>query len=389
MLPLSGVKVLTLENFIAGPLATMWLADAGAEVVKIETPTGGDQSRSVEPQRERDGLTRGLSFLRANRNKKSVALDLKDEKDQATFWRLVEVADVFLENLNPSSLERLGVTYKDVSSHNPGIIYATVSGFGVPEFNEGELPFATAFDIVAHAMSGLLFRPEGSEEKPVYAGFPLADIFASSMAQAGIYQALYHRERTGEGARIDIALLDGAVALNELSLIMTGALGEIPPPGLHGFTAPFGAYKAADGYVVVGVLGEPVWERFATAIGKPHLVERPEFGSGIRRHRNRVELDAEINEWLHDLTVAEVIEALTAQHVPVAAALKTDAVLESEYLRQRKMVVTVDDPVWGPTKMAGNPLHSSLMEDMKLEPGPELGGDTEDVLARWLGDGQA
>lgn len=386
MLPLTGVKVITLENFIAGPLATMWLADAGAEVVKIEAPTGGDQSRNVEPQRERDGLTRGLSFLRANRNKKSVALDLKDEKDRATFWRLIEVADVFLENLNPSSLERLGVTYKEMSARNPSIIYATVSGFGVPEFNEGELPLSTAFDIVAHAMSGLLFRPEGSEEKPVYAGFPLADIFASSMAQAGVYQALFHRERTGEGARIDIALLDGAVALNELSLIMTGALGEIPPPGLHGFTAPFGAYKASDGYVVVGVLGEPVWRRFTEAIGKPELAQREEFGSGIRRHRNLVELDAEIDEWLGVRTVDEVIAALKKHQVPVAPAMNTDTVLESDYLRQRGMIVTVDDPVWGPTKMAGNPLHSSLLEEMQLVPGPELGADSDDVISRWLGD---
>ncbi|SHN39653.1 formyl-CoA transferase [Cryptosporangium aurantiacum] len=384
--PLAGVRVLTIENFISAPIATMWLADAGADVVKVEIPGAGDTSRSVQPIRERDGERRSLSFIRANRNKRSIELDLKDPAGREQFQALLAKADVLVENLRPTALKALGLTYDDVRRINPKIIYGAISGFGLPEFNEGDLPFWPAFDVVAQAMGGLLFRPEGAQDTPVYAGFPLADIFASANLQSSIYQALYHRERTGEGACIDISMLDGVVAFNELALIMYGALNEVAARGMHGLSAPFGSYPTANGHIVIAVLGEPVWRRFTDAMGRPDIANLPEFGSGRLRHQNREVLDAHITNWLGRKSTDEVLQQLRAYDVPASPVLDINEVIELENLRKRGMVTTVDDPVWGSVRMAGNPLHSSLMEKMPLVPAPELGADTETVLRDWLAD---
>ena len=383
--PLEGVRVLTVENFISAPVSTMWLADAGADVVKVEIPGQGDTSRSVQPLREHLDRHRSLSFIRANRNKRSIELDLKKPEDRATFNKLLEQADIFVENLRPSSLKSMRLTYECVSEVNPRIIYGAISGFGLPEFNDGDMPFLPAFDIVAQAMGGLLYRPQGAEEQPIYPGFPLADIFASANLQTAIYQALYNRERTGEGACIDISMLDGVVAFNELALIMKSSMDVDASPGMHGLSFPFGSYPTVDGHVVIAVLGEPVWQRFALTMGRKDLIERPEFGSGILRHAHREELEPQIREWVLRQTTAEVIEVLRAHDVPAAPVLAMAEVLELKTLHDRGMIVTVDDPVWGPIRMAGNPLHSSLMEGMAVLPAPHLGADTENVLADWLG----
>lgn len=385
MLPLEGVRVLTLENFIAAPVATMWLADAGADVVKVERPGSGDASRGVEPRRFRDGENRSLSFIRANRNKRSIELDLKTEDGRAVLDSLLAETDVFIENLRPSALDQLGLTYEEVKKVNPSIIYGAISGFGLPEFNGGDLPFHPALDIVAQAMGGLLFRAEGSQHGPVYSGFPLADICASSNLQSAVYQALYHRERTGEGACIDISMLDGVVAFNELVLIMYDALGKIASPGQHGLAAPFGSYKTADGFVVIAVLGEPVWRRFTAAIDMPEITDLPEFGSGIQRHEHKAKLDEFINRWLNVLTTDEVLAKMRAFDVPASAVLNIPDVIKLENLHDRGMILNLEDPAWGRVQMAGNPLHSTLMRDMPRNSAPRLGNDTREVIDEWLG----
>lgn len=383
--PLDGIRVLTIEGFVSAPVATMWLADAGAEVVKIESPNGGDHSRYVAPFEEQDGVTRSLSFIRSNRNKRSVALNLKAPTDMEVFRQLIGVADVFVENLRPTAVAALGLTYAELVKINPRIIYAGISGFGLPEFNKGELASQPSLDVVAQAMSGLMFRPEGSAERPVYSGTPLADIFASANLQAAVYQALFHRERTGEGAYIDIALLDGAVALNELALIMYNALGVFAAPGQHGLAAPFGAYPTADGWVVIAVLGEAIWRRFATAMGREDLGTNAEYQSGVARHEHRSELDPVISAWTRTLTVVGAIERLRALDVPCGPVLNIDEVSKLDDLDKRGMLMRIDDPVWGETTVAGNPLVSSLMADTQARPAPELGADNDVVLREWLG----
>jgi CoA:oxalate CoA-transferase len=381
--PLSGIRVLAVENFIAGPVASMWLADAGAEVVKIEHPETGDQARNLAPFRDSDGERRSMSFMRANRNKKSVALDIKDERGHQLVLDLIRSADVFLENLNPTALSRQGLDYESVRSVAPSIIYVSVSGYG-RGVRPSPLTGLTAFDAVGQAASGLMWRPSGATEAPVYLGFPLTDLYAATLAVTGTYQALFHRERTGEGAHVDISLVDGGAALNELSIISYSSLGTRPQPGLHALTAPFGAYLAADGYVVIGVLGEAIWQRFSTAIGAPELLDRKEFADGILRHKNLALLMETLQPWLDIRTVEQVVAELSAHGVPSAPVVDIDGVLASEHLRQRGMLIDVEDPVWGSITMAGNPLKTSLVPDDAVRPAPALGADTDEVLMSWL-----
>jgi CoA:oxalate CoA-transferase len=385
--PLNGIRVLVVESFVAGPMASMWLADAGAEVVKIEAPAGGDTARNVPPIRGEGSGSQSLSFIRANRNKRSVTVDLKSADGQATFIELLRKADVFLENANPAALPRLKLTYAELSKHNPRLIYCGISGFGLPEFNEGTLPYLTAFDIVAQAMGGLLLRPEGAESGAVYPGYPLADIFAAANATAGVYQALFNRERTGQGAYIDVSMFDGAIALNELALIMHSTFGHLPAPGAHALGGPFGAYTASDGQVVLGILGQPVWTRFTQAIGQPELAETPEYATGLLRHENRDTLTARLNAWMSQLTTQEVLELLSKFDIPAAPVWNVDKVVDSDYARKRGMIVPLDDPAWGAVTVAGNPMKSSLMSEEAPAPAPLLGADTRDVLREWLGAG--
>jgi CoA:oxalate CoA-transferase len=385
--PLNGIRVLTVESFIAGPMASMWLADAGAEVVKIESPAGGDTARNVPPLRGEGDGSQSLSFIRANRNKRSITLDLKSTEGKETFHSLLREADVFLENANPAALPRLGLTYEELNKVNPRIIYAAVSGFGLPEFNEGTLPYLTAFDITAQAMGGLLLRPEGAEGGAVYPGYPLADIFAAANLQSAIYQALFNRERTGEGACIDISMFDGAVAMNELAIIMHATFGHIPAPGAHSLGGPFGAYTASDGEVVLGILGQPVWARFTAAIGRPELIDVPEYATGLMRHEHRAELRTLIDEWMVQLRTDEVLELLGRFDIPAAPVWNVDDVVKLDYAKKRRTVISVVDPAWGSVTVAGNPLKSSLMSDEDPSAAPLLGADTEDVLREWLGRG--
>ena len=385
--PLNGIRVLTVESFIAGPMASMWLADAGAEVVKIEAPARGDTARNVPPLKGTGSDSQSLSFIRANRNKRSVALDLKSEDGRETFLALVRRADVFLENANPAALPRLGLTYSELSKHNPRLIYCAVSGFGLPEFNEGRLPYLTAFDITAQAMAGLLLRPEGAESGAVYPGYPLADIFAAANAQSAVYQALFNRERTGQGAYIDVSMFDGAIAMNELALIMHATFGHLPAPGAHSLGGPFGAYTASDGQVVLGILGQPVWIRFTQAIGRPELADDPDYATGLLRHEHRSTLTPIVNAWMSQFTTNAVLELLSKFDIPSAPVWNVDEVVKLDYAKKRRMIVSLEDPAWGSVTVAGNPLNSSLMSDEAPAPAPLLGADTDDVQREWHGEG--
>jgi CoA:oxalate CoA-transferase len=387
--PLNGIRVLVVESFVAGPMASMWLADAGAEVVKIESPNGGDTSRNVPPLRGEGGGSQSISFIRSNRNKRSVTLDLKSQDGHETFLALLRKADVFLENANPAALPRLGLTYAELSKHNPRLIYCAVSGFGLPEFNAGPYPYLTSFDITAQAMAGLLLRPEGAETGAKYPGYPLADIFAAANAHAAVYQALYNRERTGEGAYIDISMFDGAIAMNELALVLHATFGHLPAPGAHALGGPFGAYTASDGQVVLGILGNLVWTRFTQAMGRPELAEDPEYATGVLRHENRGKLTPIVNAWMSQFTTDEVLEHLGKFDIPSAPVWNVDKVVKSEYAMKRGMLVGLDDPAWGPVTVAGNPMKTSLMSDGAAAPAPLLGADTEAVLNEWLGAGES
>lgn len=383
--PLDGVRVLAVENFIAGPFASMWLADSGAEVVKVESREGGDYSRSTSPVRTADdGTVHGLSFLRSNRNKKSVTLDLKRPEGKQIFIELAREADIVVENLRPGVMDRLGIGYDALREQNPRLIYVAISGFGHTDVKASPYTDYPAFDIVGQAMSGLMYRPERRDDRPTYLGFSMADLQGGILAVQGALLALYQRERTGLGKKVDISLYDASLIQNEISVAMYSAFRKPTPPGVHAVTAPFGTYRARDGYIVIAVLGEHIWKRFCQVIGKPELPDDPRFVDGISRRANSDALNAHIDTWLGTLTRAEAVDALRAGGVPASVVNDVADVFDCPHIAAREMLMTLDDPVWGPIQVAGNPIKMSDVPEPEAGLPPRLGQHTDTVLAAWL-----
>lgn len=383
--PLDGLKVLAIENFIAGPFASMWLADAGAEVVKVERPDGGDFAREVGPWRDdSEGQKRSLGLLRSNRNKKSICLDLKHPDGHRIFKDLIKSADVLVENLRPDALTKLNLSYKTLREINPRLIYLGISGFGHDDILKSPLSDKPAFDVIGQAMSGLMMRPATADIAPVYLGFSLADIVAGMVGAYGVTLALIQRGITGRGQKVDVSLYDSCVVLNELSVALFGVSGKSSPPGLHALSAPFGAYRARDGFIVIAVLGEHIWERFCSAIGQPALVSDPRFADGMARGRNLTVLNEIIDGWLGSQSRSDALSCLDRHGVPASAVQDVADLFSCEHLSSRKMLLDMDDPAWGRIKVVGNPVKMSDTPDLSPRSAPALGQDTDDVLKRWI-----
>ncbi len=387
--PLAGIRVLAVENFIAGPFASMWLADAGAEVVKIESRDGGDMSRQTSPRREdAQGQLHGMSFLRSNRSKKSVTLDLKHEDGKRIFKDLITKADIFIENLRPGAMDKLGLGWEVLRQINPRLIYLAISGFGHGDVQRSPFTDRPAFDVMAQALSGLMNRPERSGDKPVYLGFSLSDIEGGMVAAYGAMLALFQRQITGQGKKVDISLYDASLALNELSVIMYSVARQRAPPGVHALSAPFGAYRAADGYIVIAVLGEHIWKRFCETMDRADLLDDERFKDGVLRQQNLAALDACIDQWLSTRSREKAVEMLLTNSVPASVVNDIDDIFDCPHVAARHMIVPVQNAAWGTVQVAGNPVKMSGVPE--IEPGdpPDLGQHTAQVLADWLGAAQ-
>ncbi|MEC3768785.1 CaiB/BaiF CoA transferase family protein [Cupriavidus sp. SS-3] len=383
--PLSGVRVLAVENFVAGPFASMWLADAGAEVVKVESRDGGDFARSTTPVKSaEDGSVQSLSFLRSNRNKKSVTLDLKHPEGKRIFAQLACEADIVLENLRPGVMDRLGIGYSALREHNPRLIYVAISGFGHEDVLPSPYTDYAAFDIIGQALSGLMYRPERQGDRPTYLGFSMTDLQGGILAAQGALLALYQRERTGLGKKVDISLYDASLVQNEISVAMYSAFHKPAPPGLHAVTAPFGTFRASDGYIVIAVLGDHIWQRFCEVIGMPALLEDARFQDGMARSANSNALNPHIDTWLATRTRAEAVEALREGGVPSSAVNDIADVFECPHVAARQMLMTLQDPAWGAIQVAGNPIKMSDTPEPEAGLPPRLGQHTDSVLGDWL-----
>ncbi len=384
--PLDGIRVLAVENFVAAPIASMWLADAGAEVVKIEEPGKGDQSRAMAPLRpDADGKPQGLSFVRTNRNKRSVTLDLKSVEGKRVFRELAAKADIFIENLRPGVMDGLGLGWQQLQAINPRLIYVAISGFGHRDILPSPYTDHPAFDIVAQAMTGLMYRPQRSDDAPVYLGFSLADIQAGMVASQGVLLALIQRGRTGAGQKVDVSLYDASLVMNELPVTLYSATGQKAKPGVHAVTAPFGAYKTADGYIVIAVLGEHVWRRFVEVVGLPSLLDDERFADGVKRNANLPVLNERIAPWLAAHTRKQAVDAFNAGGVPASVVNQVEDIFDCPHIEAREMLLTLQDPVWGEVQVPGNPIKMTGARGAPSEPPPRLGEHNEDVLGRWLG----
>ena len=376
--PLEGVRVLDLTRVLAGPYTTMLLADMGAEVVKIEEPSAGDESRKFGP------FVSGVStyFVSINRGKKGITLNLKKEAGKRLFLDLAKQADVVVENYRPGVMKKLGLDYAALKVHNPRLVFAACSGFG----HSGPYSERAAYDMIVQGMGGLMSITGPLGGPPVRVGASIGDIGGALFTTIGIIAALYHVQRTGEGQFVDVAMLDGQVAILENAIMRTLVTGEIPTPlgTRHPSIAPFQAFSAADGQVIIAA-GPNHWDRFCQIIGRPDLVAHPQFATNALRAEHVEELGRILGAIIQQKTVAEWMRIMLDAGIPCGPVNTVDKVIQDPQIRAREMLVDIQDPTAGPITVAGFPIKLSATPGAARGPAPGLGEHTEVVLEQWLG----
>jgi len=373
--PLAGVCILDLSRILSGPFATMIFADLGAEVIKLENPRTGDDTREWAPPYQGD---QSAYFLSVNRNKRGVAVDLKTARGREIALRLADRADVVVENFRPGTSSRLGLGYDDLSARNPRLIYASISGFG----QTGPYASEPGYDAIAQALGGLMSVTGEADGEPVRVGNSAADLGASMWAAIGILAALHARHATGRGEWIDISLLDGQIA--SLTYLAGGyfASGEVPRRygSAHPSIVPYQALRTADGRLMVAVGNDTLWQRFAPILGLPELVEDPRFVSNPQRVANRAQLIPLIEAALATRGSAAWAEELSRVGIPAGAINSIEAALEHPQVRARDMVLSTEHPTAGTLRMTGSPIKLSGYAATVRRPPPTLGQHTDEVL---------
>lgn len=382
--PLAGVRVVDLTRALAGPYATMMMADAGAEVVKIEHPGGGDVSRGWGPPFAGEGERRQSTyFLSVNRSKESVTLDLKDGDDLAALRGLIADADVLVENFRPGVMERLGLTPDALTGLNERLIVLSITGFG----EGGPDGDRSGFDQIIQGEAGIMGVTGQPGGIPTKVGVPITDILAGMFGAWGVVSALYDRERTGRGQRVTTSLLAAAVAVHAYQATRWTVGGEVPGLGgnRHSAIAPYGAFPCADGMINIAVGSEGLWERFAP------LVDIDPADPRYATNRDRVEhwdaLADDIETALAGAGVDEWMERLDAAGVPAGRVRSMDEVYDWDQLEHIGMVDRVADPYLGELALPGAPVGWSLSGRRPPEPPPRLGEHTDAVVSGDARDG--
>ncbi len=373
--PLDGVRVLELANFMAGPYCGMVLADLGADVIKVESPHGGDFSRATGP------FVGGESagFMALNRNKRSLALDLKAARGKALFLDLVRTADVLVENFRPGAMDALGLGYATLAALNPRLIYSSASGFG----QTGPYRERPALDLIVQGMSGLMSITGEPDRPPVKVGVPIADLTAALFGANAILAALYVRDRSGEGQRIDVSLLESALALAVWETSGYFATGEVPEPlgSAHRVTAPYQALRTADGYVTIGASTPKSWTALCAALGLGHLEHDPRFATVAARRARYQELAALLEAVTTTQPSAHWYRLLEAAGVPCGVLNRIDQAVADEQVQARGFVVELPHATAGAVRATGSPLRLSRTPVRLERAGPLLGEHTTEVLA--------
>jgi CoA:oxalate CoA-transferase len=373
--PLSGITVIDLSRVLAGPYCTMVLADLGARVIKVEARGTGDDSRHYGP------FVSGRSayFMSLNRGKESIALDLKAEEDRAVFEVLLERADVLVENFRAGTMDRLGLGWEVLRGRHPRLIYAAVSGFG----RTGPYSARPAYDIIVQAMGGIMSLTGQPGSPPARVGASIGDIVAALFLATGISAALYHRERSGEGTLIDVAMLDAQVAILENAIARYTATGAVPGPlgARHPSITPFDAFVATDGYLVIAAGNDQLFGRLCAVLDRADLASNPLFASNDLRTQHQAALKDELESALRLRSVSDWLQVFEEAGIPCGPISTVDKVLADPQVLARNMVVTTDDPVAGRLRMAGDPIKFSAFPDPAARrPAPELDGDREGIL---------
>lgn len=378
--PLDGIKVLDLTRVLAGPYCTMMLSDLGAEVIKVEIPVTGDDSRAFGPFLH----NRSLYFLSINRAKKSVSLNLKSPKGKEILLDLVTKCDILVENYRPGTMEKLGLGYETLKAVNPRLIYAASTGFG----HTGPDSLKPAYDILAQARGGIMSITGYPDIPPTRVGMSLGDITASLFTAIGINAALYQRERTGFGQKIDVSMLDSQVAILENALVRYQSDGVSPLPigNRHPTIAPFQAYKASDKYFVIAVGNDNLWKAFCEAIENPQLYADLSFSTNRLRTDNIGPLNSILEPAFASKTAAEWLTIMEKAGIPCAPINDIEAVMQDPQVLYRNMIVEVQDDMAGTVKIAGNPIKMTNVPESSIrDKVPEIGEHNSEIYSGWLG----
>ncbi len=385
--PLQGIRVIGLEQYVAAPDCTMWLANAGAEVIKLERPGTGEPRRTYLPVAEDGKGNKAFGgFMIYNRYKKSLTLDLQAEKGKQIYKDLVKRADVVVENFAPGAVDKLGLGYDVLQQINPRLVYAAMSGFGRLKELSGIYSHRPAFDPVIQAMAGITDQI-GEEGGPPPYGFPgFADLYASIVTAYAIMLALFMREKTGEGQFIDSSMYDNLVALNAMGIMIHSFTGEVVTRGKSlTFQAPAGVYKVKDGsYVALLVANEFLWPKFCQAIQREDLIKNPKTITGSERFKNKDFLNLIVQEWMAARTKEEVVDVLLKNGIPAGPVQNIRDLVNCPHLKARKMFVEFEDPVAGKRIFARNPIRMSKAKEVPPGRAPRLGEHTDSILKELL-----
>jgi crotonobetainyl-CoA:carnitine CoA-transferase CaiB-like acyl-CoA transferase len=379
---LDGVSVVDLSHMLSGPYCTMLLADHGAEVVKVE-PIAGDGARRFGPfpPGAPDRWGYGGYFQSVNRGKRSVAVDLKQPEGREVVRRLVAAADVLVENFRPGVMDRLGLSYESLRADNPGLVYAAIRGFGDPRTGLGTRGDLPAFDLNAQALGGFM-SVTGAEGEPTKAGPGIGDIFPAVLCSFGIVSALRHRDRTGEGQYLDVAMYDALVALCERIVYQYSYTGQVPQGqgNEHPLLSVYGVYPTSDGRVTIAAPSDDLSARLFRRIGRPEMAADERFATVGARLDNAAELRVVIEGWTRARTTGEVVESL-AGVVAVGAVQDAAAVVTDPHLRARAMTVPVEHPHHpDPVTVAGVPVKMTRSPGAVRDRAPLLGEHARAIL---------
>ncbi len=372
---LEGIRIIEFSRALAGPYCTMLLADLGAEVIKVEMPGSGDDSRGWGPP-----FIEGEAayFLSINRNKKSMTLNLKADKAKEIACKLIQTADVVLESNRPGAMARLGLDYESVKKVKPEIIYTSVSGFG----QTGPYSSRPGFDQVIQGYGGIMGLTGEADGPPLKVGIAVTDIATGMFAAIGILTALYHRQATGKGQYIDASMLDGQVSWLTYQAGRYLASGKVPQRigSAHPLIVPYQAFEAKDGFVNIAVGNDNLWKKFCDATELRAIVDDPKFATNAKRVENRQEVIEIISNVIAGKTMQEWLDILEDAGIPCGPIYTVDQIFSDPQVLARNMLVEVDHPKCGPVKVTGSPIKlSETPADVRTSP-PMLGQHNEEIL---------
>ncbi|WP_281685207.1 CaiB/BaiF CoA transferase family protein [Thalassobaculum salexigens] len=373
--PLSGVTVVDLSRILAGPYCTMMMAELGARVIKVETPGTGDDARHYGP------FINGKSayFQSVNRGKESIALNLKNDDDKAVLDKLLEKADIIVENFRPGTMEKLGFGWERLHEKFPKLIYVSASGFG----HSGPDMYRPAYDMVVQGMGGIMSVTGHEGAPPTRIGTSIGDIGSGLYAAIGAMSALFHRSSTGEATKVDISMFDCQLALLENAIMRYFVSGTAPGPlgARHPSITPFEAFETEDGYIIIAAGNDSLFHKMADGLGKPEWKEDARYTTNDLRAQNQPHLKIEIEAILKTGTTEHWGAVLDEVGVPNGPINDVGQAAEYPQAAARDMIVDVDDPVTGPMKVVGNPIKLTAFDDPKTRvPSPNLDQDRERIL---------